>query len=518
MIKQFLNRFLVLSSIGYLFAILLSLVFYHFGNEHYFLCRNVDWISVSSSILLVSVGGALIRTDSIRKWVKITFAILAILSLISVVLNIGVNYLEVIGVLEEQATRGSCYSFITTMVSWIYNVAVLLVLSVFVIVYIIKHRETIVDELLKDGKTLFLGSVFLAFILVNLSLAVALVGLSSQDWMAWTSMALCLTLNIGIALTLSCCIYTAICSWKTFRLASFFAIGVVLTYLSSSNYCTSLYATLEDGQEEVMQRTRWNMISGYYEKERACLEAEEAADKKAKMQMQAETEKQYREQEKAAELAAAERKKPFKLDFLWKDKSADSDSIALSGKYVLGFQFVMPNLTDFEGENAITDVEEGGARGFREKGEKAYMILLTYFANNRNNLPIEGIFNAYKLVIRKTISKQQYYDRYKDHVDLLLTSYNNIAEYDSFEAIYNIMSDSERGEMTKFADMSEYIDNYAYYRFVIKGRADVDSLFYFYSFWGRRYHEGNAEAAHNVLFKLNEMFYDEALEDPSIFN
>lgn len=203
---------------------------------------------------------------------------------------------------------------------------------------------------------------------------------------------------------------------------------------------------------------------------------------------------------------------PFKFDFLWTKKSADQDSIRAAIEYGKKYYtnrytgLIELNIQHFQREQYSNASHPDN--DWHEKGDRASAIILSYLGGNRGNLNLGGMYKAYKPLIKEMLSQEEYEKKYKKNVDMLLVAYEDIEEEDSFDIIYTYMNQYEDVHIqdNHLEFISNYVSRHSFYIFMVKCNASSHDLVKYYSFWGRRYHEGNHEAILEILKDFKETY------------
>lgn len=204
--------------------------------------------------------------------------------------------------------------------------------------------------------------------------------------------------------------------------------------------------------------------------------------------------------------------KTFKLDFLWDNQLFDRDSIRFAieyGKkhYVNSHTGLIElNIQHFQREQYSSTSHPDN--DWSEKGDRASAIILSYLGGNRSNLNLEGMYKAYKPIIKSLLTKEEYKEKYKKNVDMLLAAYEDMEEEDSFDIIYTYMNQFEDVHIQDYhlEFISDYVSRHSFYIFLVKYNASSYDLVKYYSFWGRRYHEGNHKAILKILKDIQDTY------------
>jgi len=165
------------------------------------------------------------------------------------------------------------------------------------------------------------------------------------------------------------------------------------------------------------------------------------------------------------------------------------------------------------------------------KDESLFYRFLLYVSDYRDILPLGSMAEVYRPLIRQIIPDEVYYENSYDHILYwlnyayadIVNSANGEAEYSQlYEQIYEIMSedlssDSERYEkyfhkiaaITHLEDASlEKFESLYYGDKTINKEAVV----WAYSFWARRWKEGNIDKARGVIAIIERMYPGEGEE------
>lgn len=165
---------------------------------------------------------------------------------------------------------------------------------------------------------------------------------------------------------------------------------------------------------------------------------------------------------------------------------------------------------------------------YRDPKGKLFDKALIYISQHRDSLPLENIIRTYSPVIKAVITDSIYNENQYGQVvywlnyayDDIVNSTDGNAEYSQmFGQIYDIMSEDLSGDSERYEKYFDKIARIAH----LEGASleQFESLYYndeginkeavvwAYSFWARRWKEGNLEKAKGVLNAIKDMFSEE---------
>lgn len=165
---------------------------------------------------------------------------------------------------------------------------------------------------------------------------------------------------------------------------------------------------------------------------------------------------------------------------------------------------------------------------YPEPDEKLFDKAFNYVSKHRDSLPLANIIRAYRPVIRSVITDEVFQDGdYHQVIYWLNYAYRDIVTSNDgeeelspmYEQIYNIMSEDLSGDSERY---NKYFDKIAKVAHLEDASLEeFESLYYddetinkeavvwAYSFWARRWKEGNIEKAKDTLVAIEDIFQSE---------
>lgn len=217
----------------------------------------------------------------------------------------------------------------------------------------------------------------------------------------------------------------------------------------------------------------------------------------------------------------------FQLSFLWQIPENDADSIDIALKYVVGvfdmgsliYHYIIPesnpdSLIIADDNYFFHDYNYGYEK---EKGEAEYKKIFNYLSKFRNDINIVALFNSYKWLIYETITPRIYIKSEFDVcAEILTRAYDDLYRYEdeigdnfeNFEKIYDIMKGDERlSYNTYYNRITPFIseENMEHYSSE-ENSMDEETIVWAYSFWGRRYSEGNLTETAQILYTIRRHY------------
>ena len=207
-----------------------------------------------------------------------------------------------------------------------------------------------------------------------------------------------------------------------------------------------------------------------------------------------------------------------KLSFLWNNPEDDDDNVKAAIKFGLKELDISADHTHFfnsyfmMGQYSRSDYEN-------KKGGLAYYRIVKYIQKYRTQLSLMALSNAYwdqiiqnipdKIYKKKKLNDLVYMLRWA-YLDLYNEEYND--PYMHFYNVYNRMRMHEAYSLYEYyPHIRDYVneEELPYPMKDSEGEINKNLTVWVYSFWGRRYNDGNAAEVYRILNKLYENYSGE---------
>ncbi|MDR0872417.1 MAG: hypothetical protein LBN27_02970 [Prevotellaceae bacterium] len=207
-----------------------------------------------------------------------------------------------------------------------------------------------------------------------------------------------------------------------------------------------------------------------------------------------------------------------KLAFLWNDVNDDADSIKAAIKFGLK-EFPTNYIEHLNSNFDLLKAYEYADDTWNYTGEKgglAYHRIINYISRHRSDIPLKTLADAYWSQIKNSISIRIYKEKKLDElVDMLLRVHQDLyneedeSPYQNFYHINRIMSAHNYNWVWEYyPHIKKYIseENLPETLKSSEGNINESLTTWAYSFWGRRYAEGNVEDVYLILRKLQQAY------------
>jgi hypothetical protein len=132
---------------------------------------------------------------------------------------------------------------------------------------------------------------------------------------------------------------------------------------------------------------------------------------------------------------------------------------------------------------------------------------------NRDPIIMKSVFYTYKSLLYKSLSQENYYKAdVNNYVYILILSYNDIQSHDDSQRILKIMHEKSISKGYGLIDAikqmisDDYKKEYENIHFGNGTKVRDDDLFWAYTFWSRRYNEGNIKEVYDILVEVQNHY------------
>jgi len=196
-----------------------------------------------------------------------------------------------------------------------------------------------------------------------------------------------------------------------------------------------------------------------------------------------------------------------KLAFLWDNTDDDDENVKTAIRYGLKHFSDADDEEHTYNSNYFSWLSTCGysPRSYTDGGLTYYRIM-QYICKYRTRIPLRALAEAYWSQIENNVSNKMFKKKKIDVVvNMLRWTYNNIDNQNAFGNINRIMTRHNLWEVRAYYPyIVKYVDveNLPYPLKEDDGEINENMVVWAYSFWGRRYAEGNAEDVYEILNDL----------------